>query len=75
MESKISQPDIYDLGWRVENDAGVSYMTEIFQYKFGEGWINLGEIQPPLTARDQFGIYILKDPGLPALDSLRCCSA
>ena len=49
-------------------------MSEIFQYEFGTGWINLGEIEPPLEAREQFGIYILKDPVSPALDSLKCCS-
>ena len=49
------------------------YMSEIFQYKIGTGWINLGNI-PPLDAEDQFGIYMLKEPGLKALDSLKCNS-
>ena len=60
-------------GSRVHEGKKERYMSEIFQYKIGTGWINLGEI-PPLDAEDQFGIYMLKEPGLPALDSLKCSS-
>ena len=73
--STYGENSIILAGSRVHDENGSSYLSEIFQYKFGTGWINLGEIQPSLMSKEQFGIYILKNPLLPILKkSLSCCS-
>ena len=50
-------------GSKVIDDNGNSFMPEMFQYKYGTGWINLGEIEPALEAKEQFGIYVMNEPG------------
>ena len=50
-----------------------SFLSEMFLYKFGTGWINLGASPAPLTSTQQFGIFMLSNPKLAAFDSLNSC--
>ena len=50
-------------------------LSEMFQYKFGTGWINLGSIDPQLESKRQYGIYFLKNPGLATFISLNQCAS
>ena len=56
-----------------DTDGTKKFMTEMFQYKWGPGWINRGAIEPSLDAAQQFGIYVLNDE-LAAYDSLNSCA-
>ena len=51
-----------------------AFLSEMFQYKVGTGWINLGKSPAALNSIEQFGIYILDNPDLAAFDSLNTCS-
>ena len=55
------------------SDDGEDFLSEMFRYKINRGWINLGAIAPPLESKEQFGIYMLNNPGLAAFDSLNNC--
>ena len=59
----LDENSIILAGSKVFDDNGNSFMPEMFQYKYGTGWINLGEIEPALEAKEQFGIYVLNEPG------------
>ena len=70
-------------GSKVYNKQEERYLEKIFKYQFGVGWTNLGKINPPqgrrtvkiigdLEAKHQFGIYVLRQNGLSALNSLKC---
>ena len=56
------------------SDDGEDFLSEMFRYKINRGWINLGAITPPLESKEQFGIYMLNNPGLAVFDSLNSCS-
>ena len=43
-------------------------------FQVGEGWINLGQAIPPTDGREQFAIYMLDNPTLPAYTSLNRCA-
>ena len=51
---------------------GESFLPEIFTYKIGEGWSNLGNVT--MASKEQFGIYVLKNPKLAAFNSLSNCA-
>ena len=53
---------------------GAALLSEMFQYKVGTGWINLGASPAALNSIEQFGIYMLNNPDLAAFDSLNTCS-
>ena len=59
----LDENSIILAGSKVFDDNGSSFMPEMFQYKIGTGWINLGEIEPALEAKEQFGIYVLDKSG------------
>ena len=43
-------------------------------FQVGEGWINLGEAVPPKDGQEQFAVYMLDNPTLPAYTSLNRCA-
>ena len=59
----LDENSIILAGSKVFDDNGSSFMPEMFQYKIGTGWINLGEIEPALEAKEQFGVYVLDKSG------------
>ena len=61
-------------GSKIVDNGGEEFLSEMFRYKFGRGWINLGAISPPLESKEQFGIYMVNNPGLADFASLNSCS-
>ena len=43
-------------------------------FQVGEGWINLGAAVPPKDGQEQFAVYMLDNPTLPAYTSLNRCA-
>jgi len=65
---------IFLAGGKTIDDAGETIgMDKLFQYKVGEGWIDLGGVVPELTAKTQHDIYFLDNPELGAYASLMEC--
>jgi len=59
---------------QVYDDDGNYLLDEAWQYKVGEGWINLGQAIPPKDGQEQIGLYMLDNPTLPAYTSLNRCA-
>ena len=45
-----------------------------FLFQVGVGWINLGQVTPPTDGQEQFAVYMLDNPTLPAYTSLNRCA-
>ena len=55
-------------------DNDESYMNEIFQYKVGTGWINLGQLTAPIDAQEQYGVYAVDKPSKKTFNILNQCA-
>ena len=58
----------------VYDDDGDELLTEMFQYLYGYGWIDLGQSPDPLGLVEQNGIYVLSNPELGEYNSLDKCA-
>ena len=54
-----------------------SYMDNIFQYKVGTGWMNLGQLKPSTiaVAKEQYGIYMVDENKKSTFDILNQCGS
>ena len=52
-----------------------SYMDNIFQYKVGTGWINLGQLKTSIDAKNQYGIYVVDETKKNTFDILNLCAS
>ena len=66
-------------GSRIDTGEGKqkieSYMDNIFQYKVGTGWINLGQLKPSIDAKNQYGIYVVDANKKNTFDILTQCAS
>ena len=71
--ASYAKKSIIVAGSRTYDSDGKGFMTDLFQYRWGPGWINRGSISPSLDATQQFGIYVLNED-LAAYNTLNSCS-